>query len=662
MKISGELATSVEKTPAQKLQAIFQDKDNTICGGSEVRDELTRGSGVGGMRTTNWDKALRVADAYLDDVAIEIPKLTKEVKQLEEKLASAEASEALADKTIEDMTPILTTTISKPGTMINVETAKASNCGKDIKKLRDENREIRKQAREASIDPVYKPVPTRDCFKDTLAVWGDDITAYLVDGARASSDVVLKACNAILGLNEKGIDLSKTYCDELCTQIAGHAALNAVEFMGGTVKSLRAELEEKAAKLKELVYEQQECDSAKNALQEFKDQLDGLNAEIDRTFAAHQAANDALLDAEDEMDEMHKKEEDNKVKIDNLVGKLTEKNGIQEGLAGKLKELKDEEPNIKALLAAAVAAFKEATTLIDNAMGALTSFAKLKILVASTVAKMWTVFQDGVLTPLDNLGIEKSVQLHEYFEKKYESNKEYGELMENLEGLDKHCASAARPAFLRVEKQPLQATLLDMCEYKQAAESGPEFAATVLDIGDKMLVNLQTAQAWHDPLTGHPELTPEKLKELMAAGEIANLRTIENAFGPSDYFKNYLSRWKADSGDFLKLLSQLSSMHEQLEATGERLGQAVSDLKDKLSAHQALKRDTFSRLQAAIEETESAQQAVILAKDEQNALNDEIDQAEQNLAELYRLLQEAEDAWVKAQKVFEEEYKKGTNM
>merc|ERR1719284_1695935 len=39
--------------------------------------------------------------------------------------------------------------------------------------------------------------------------------------------------------------------------------------MGGTVKSLRADLEEKAAKLKDLLYEKQECDSAKKALQEF---------------------------------------------------------------------------------------------------------------------------------------------------------------------------------------------------------------------------------------------------------------------------------------------------------------------------------------------------------------------------------------------------------
>ena len=56
-------------------------------------------------------------------------------------------------------------------------------------------------------------------------------------------------------------------------------------------------------------------------------------------------------------------------------------------MAGQFKELKDEEPNIKALLAAAVAAFNEATTRIDNDMGALTIFAKPKNRVASTVAQ-----------------------------------------------------------------------------------------------------------------------------------------------------------------------------------------------------------------------------------------------------------------------------------
>ena len=122
---------------------------------------------------------------------------------------------------------------------------------------------------------------------------------------------------------------STTDCDELGIQIAGDAAWNAVEFMGGTVNPLKANLKGQAAHVKDLVDEQQECDSANNVLQEFKDQLEGLNAEIDRTCAAHQTANNAVLDAEDKMDEMRKKEEDNKANVDNLVKTLTEKNGIQ---------------------------------------------------------------------------------------------------------------------------------------------------------------------------------------------------------------------------------------------------------------------------------------------------------------------------------------------
>ena len=71
-------------------------------------------------------------------------------------------------------------------------------------------------------------------------------------------------------------------------------------------------------------------------------------------------------------------------------------------------------------------------------------------------------------------------------------------MTDSLEGLDKHGASVTRPAFLRVEKQPLQATVVDMCQYKQAA-------ATVLDIGDSMVGTLQSAHVWTDKskVAGH---------------------------------------------------------------------------------------------------------------------------------------------------------------
>merc|ERR1712217_647256 len=79
---------------------------------------------------------------------------------------------------------------------------------------------------------------------------------------------------------------------------------------------------------------------------------------------------------------------------------------------------------------------------------------------------------------------------------------------------------------------------------------------TVLTIGDSMLKNLKTAQAWHD--------TPEERPDLIKKGEPAGLRMIETAFGPSSYFSSYPERWKADKGDFLKLLASLNTLLEQL--------------------------------------------------------------------------------------------------
>ena len=80
-----------------------------------------------------------------------------------------------------------------------------------------------------------------------------------------------------------------------------------------------------------------------------------------------------------------------------------EKTGIQQGLAGQLKELKGEELDINALLAAVVAAFEEATTLINSATGTEASFTRRKVLVTSTAAKRQTAARDGALTPLDSL-------------------------------------------------------------------------------------------------------------------------------------------------------------------------------------------------------------------------------------------------------------------
>jgi hypothetical protein len=84
MKITGELAKKGD-TAAEELAEIFAAKNNIVCGGSEIREELTKGTGLSSMRTNNWDKALSLAEAYIKTADEDIPKFTKRLKELEKK-------------------------------------------------------------------------------------------------------------------------------------------------------------------------------------------------------------------------------------------------------------------------------------------------------------------------------------------------------------------------------------------------------------------------------------------------------------------------------------------------------------------------------------------------------------------------------------------------
>merc|ERR1719512_213778 len=595
MKIASEIST--ERGPAEKLAEIFASKDNAICGGSDIRDELTKGTSVGGMRTTNWEKVLKIAEEYLKQVELDIPKLTKQVKELEAELAKSEADEAFNDATKDDLIPTVMNTISQPATFIDKATAIKSKCGfavSDVnKEIRAENRKIKKEARkQGNNNPELLPGLDAECWENSVNQFGTELEAFLSAGkVRATSNAVLAACCEVVEC-QPGIDIPKNYCDELCTRMAGNPALNEVEYLGGSVAELKKKLEEASAKLKEAVHEQKECNAAKGALSDFQSQLTEMNSDIDRTFDVQKKANAALQAAEEELEDLLDEADDLEAKREAAEGKLAEDELAVNGLAGNLKKLKDAEPGIKKEMEDAIAQFEKAVKLVNEATTALNSFNKLKVLVTSTISKMWLYFSDAVLTPLNNIGLEKGMLMEDYFEKKYESNKEYGELLGDLEGLTKHCDASAKPAFERIKKNDLKKTLLDMCVYTPAEESAKEFATTVLTIGDKMLTNLKTAQAWHD--------APEERPDMVEKGEPAGLRQIETAFGPSSYFSSYLQRWKADTGDFLRLLANLYTLIAELKEQRANLEKIKDELIKKLQNHIALKKATFAKLSLAI--------------------------------------------------------------
>jgi molybdopterin converting factor small subunit len=322
--------------------------------------------------------------------------------------------------------------------------------------------------------------------------------------------------------------------------------------------------------------EKAECERAQSALIDFKAVYDKLDKDIDDAVKREMIARDAYEAAEEAYVELEGEQEDAVERVKAAEATLETAGALTQGLKKQYEDLKKDDSETKLALAALMKTFDEANTLIDNAMNALTSFQKLKLLVGGTVKSMWNYFDQGVLQPLDKLGLQKNMPLKPYFEEEYEEVAEYEELLDNMKELDDHCTTTAKVAFGRVKKEDLRATLMEMCEFDKPDVASPGFGQTVVDIGQEMKGHLETAQAWHEPLTGHPDLTSEKLSQLSAAGEIPMLREIENAFGTADYYASYLNKWKADDPEgFMALLAQLKSTLAELHAKAAKLKSEV---------------------------------------------------------------------------------------
>jgi len=662
MKISGEFATSLKKdTAAEKMQFVFKDKENAICGGPEIRNVLTQGKNVGSWRASNWDKVIKIADSYLENVEIEIPTLTKAIKELETRLKLAGASEAFKDVTAADIVPVILKAIEKEEVFIDVHQAVDSKCGlKQDENVRKENRRRKREARKTGTEPDFLTVMALDAFGNAVKSWGAELKVFLSGGkVRANSDVVRSACCNQFDCADTAPGAS--YCDEFCTQISQDQQLNEVAFLGGETKTLQEELDKKSSALAYLVSEQKECEGARAALLDFQQQMDVLNLDIEAAFKKYREANSDVGAAEKGLDSMAEQQNDLSAKLEELENTLAEKNKIEEGLKGQMAEIKAQEPVMRSAVSAAIGAYEAASTRLDDAMGALTSFNKLKGLVGVTVVNMWMYFSTGVLEHMNTLGIEKGYTLTEYFTEAYKNHENYIPLLKGMKWLSEHCENAALPAFKGVEDADLQKDLNDMCVYDPFAEATAEFGDEVMEIKKKMLSSLEKAQKWHEPTDGHPEYTQEFLKQVVVDGEIAMLRDIENSFGTSDYYTQYLTNWKR-GGLFLGLLEKLKAVEADLAKLKADLDTKVATGKAMLAELMKKKKNTFTALQKALQESEDADADVTQAKEEEAALQALIDVAEANLESLYDLLDKADAAYAAAKAAFATAHKKGTNL
>jgi len=305
-----------------------------------------------------------------------------------------------------------------------------------------------------------------------------------------------------------------------------------------------------------------------------------------------------------------------------------------------------------------MATFEEANVLIDNALKALDSFVKLKLLVTGTVRNMWNYFEEGVLQPLDKLGLQKNMKLHDYFEEDYKEISEWEELTYDLKELDGHCTSTANKAFQRVKKEDLKGTLLEMCVFDKPTESAKQFGDTVVSIGQEMKTHLETAQTWHRPLFDHEKkkdkFTEADIKGFANAGEIPMLRDIEPAFRASAYYQDYLQKWMAN-GLFLDLLKQLNTFSAELHAFEEKLTKEVEEKNALVKSLTAAKKKAYTDLFQAVKEQKEAQGELSAAREEDDAKHEEFLQAEADAKALYDAAQAAFKTYQNAVAVFHKE-------
>jgi len=497
--------------------------------------------------------------------------------------------------------------------------------------------------------------------------WKTDIKALLSDKVKLSPNKVTGVCNNIFfgaAVIPEGVDLSDTYCDELCVHFGSdEQIINQVGYVGSDVEAISGKIRDEALKLSKLVSEQKECQAAERALKEFRVEYDKLNGAIKSAQNVRMAADSALEEASDKYEAMMEDKEDKEDKVQTAETALEQAGQLTAEKKKVFDDLKKQESDTKLALGVLIQTFTEAGELIDQALAAIQSFDELKLLVTATVRNMWNYFDEGVLQPLDKLGLQKNMELHDYFEEEYDQIAEWEDLTYDLKDLQQHCTSTAKKAFGRVKKEELKATLLDMCAFDEPAVSAKQFGETVVSIGQEMKTHLETAQTWHKPLFDHAQkkikFTDTDIEGFANAGEIPMLRDIEPAFSASAYYDAYLQKWKAN-GPFLELLKQLGKILAELEATANNLKKQMEEKTALIKNLVAAKKKAYPELQKAIADMNAAQGDLNLAREEDEALQDQIDQAEADLEALRLAAEAAYQAYVKAKDTFKEQYELAT--
>jgi len=466
------------------------------------------------------------------------------------------------------------------------------------------------------------------------------------------SDVLLftKVCEDYLGFQRssdaKADDLA-SYCDELCAdlaQIAQSVSNNKGAGSKSDVRKLERELGKQELKREELYSKQAQCKDAIVKIDNFHVYMDGLAGDLSDKHAAFQAAEWALADATD----VWKTLTDNLLKQQAAVEKA--KAGLTD-LGQVASQANQEMATADAQMQDVTQALKKATdqwqalTAELEAVRAAEKYAdEVKERLSLLLLKMDGYVEECVREPVRNIGLseETSVYEGEFFTWDVKTLPAKEDMDAALSAFHNYCDTTAKGIFDLVKDK---VDLNPLCELPPRGDTLQEIVTTVQSRKDSVVKAITGVQSWLDPFKGTLVTKDTEQPDYVAHGEPLGLRRVMN-MGLEQFYSGYLKKWKKH-GEFLELLASITVAITDLD---KKVGKAADDM-DKVAQELETAEAQFENAVAAYRK---AEKAASLEKQELSDvlqdLENQVNQAKQNLEDLKNKVAEARKQWSISQK------------
>jgi len=579
--------TDLEQAGSEEGLALSGDA-SMICKKPEIWHEIARGSSSTFTlaMNINWERVEALKDASLEESKAKA-EVCKEALETMSSALKARMADELPFTGEQHITSLLESGLGDDS-FKGSDMARDFKCGK-IRRLQKSGARVRLQRR---------------AYRKSLTAFKKAATAFFsAKKFRLDGDLFQRVCHKTL---VGGDDQKETYCVNLCQEFRDEAQSLSHQMVGesaGDADKLKDAIREKQACVSEHATDAQQCEKDWSSLVPFRDHLAELKTTYGDRFRTMQAADAALMDALDSLDQLEASVSSTEQALEDATKLLTaadqttaEAKAGLDGAAGQEKSLKGKMGVAGAELAKLSAELKDAQSA-DGEMG------RLKDLVANVMLMMERFTEAALREPVRNIGFPEYPG--EFGFQEPETLASAGATSDTVSSMHDFCASTAMPAF-EGAKQLAGVDLTPLCALAAPDTIMQDLSHTVKTRAEKIKSDLTSVVSWLSPYRAQKLLTKEERAlgeeaedKLVSEGQLANLEKVKSVYFGDSHFYKYLLGWRKNGPHHL-LIARLTSLIAGLEAKVGAFEKQLAALRDEADAAEAAHQRAVETLRRAV--------------------------------------------------------------